>query len=82
MASPHQASRCELTCIGQGEGGEALRPVLSAMRSGCEPSASVRGLSLDGSDPSFSLGFGVWGSRVAVGPSLISVPPNSSTPQK
>ena len=26
------------------------------MRSGCEPSASVRGLSLDGSDPSLSFG--------------------------
>ena len=35
---------------------------LSDMRSGCEPSASVRGLSLDGSDPSLSLGFRVWGS--------------------
>ena len=39
---------CELTCIGQG--GEAL-PALSAMRLGCEPSASVQCLSLDGSDP-------------------------------
>ena len=30
--------------------------VLSAMRSGSKPSASVRGLSLDGSDPSLGLG--------------------------
>ena len=45
------------------------RPALSDMPSGCEPSASVRGLSLDGSDPSLSLGlalfikgflFGTW----------------------
>ena len=33
------------------------------MRSGCEPSASVRGLSLDVSDPSLSLGSRVRGDR-------------------
>ena len=32
-------------------------PALFAMRSGCEPLVSVRGLALDGSGPSLSLGF-------------------------
>ena len=52
-----------LACAGQG--GEALpsftltfpRHALSAMRSRCEPSASVRGLSFDVNDPSLNLGF-------------------------
>ena len=53
------SAACELTCVGQ-EGGEALpftflRPALSAMRPGCEPSTSFWGLSLDGSDPSLGL---------------------------
>ena len=37
------------------------QPAFSDMRSGCEPSASVLGLSLDGSDPSLSLGFRAMG---------------------
>ena len=46
-----------------------LYPHLSTMlffvvRRGCEPSASVRGLSLDGSDPSLSLGCKSLGFRV------------------
>ena len=52
------STACESTCTSQG--GEALpsplRVPLSAMRSGFEPLASVRGLSLDGSDTSLSLG--------------------------
>ena len=52
----------QAACAGQG--GEALPsplrdPLFLVMRSGCEPSASVRGPSLDVSDPSLSLGFGV-----------------------
>ena len=48
----------QAACAGQG--GEALPsplrdPLFLVMRSGCEPSASARGLSLDVSDPSLSL---------------------------
>ena len=49
----------ELTCRRRGFTLTSPRPALSAMRSGCEPSASVRGLALDGSDPSLTLRFTV-----------------------
>ena len=67
MSFPERVSAaCELTCTGQG--GEPLpsplpRHALSTMHSDCKPSASVRGLLLDGSNLSFTLGFKVYGHR-------------------